>query len=531
MEWRSCLSREFGDFQTPPELVTQILCCLAKLNKAWTRVLEPTCGSGAFIEGLLHLSKPPSEIMGIEIQDHHLRMSERLMGRADGTRVLIKKGDFFHLNVATDLSWTTGGPLLVIGNPPWVTSSELGVLASNNLPKKRNLKKFRGIEALTGDSNFDIAEYIWIKILKDFASEKPAIALLCKTVVARNVLKYAIKHGFPITDAFIRRIDAKKWFDASVDACLFYVELGNELAVSEVPVFSNLSSTVPESTTGLVKGQLVSNWENYQEFAFIDGVSPVEWRQGVKHDAASVMELLRHEDHYKNGLGDNVDIEPEWVFPLLKSSDLFRGECFTSRLAVIVTQKKLGQDTAHLALDAPKLWKYLNLHRQHFANRKSSIYFNQPEFALFGVGTYSFLPYKVAISGLYKNPRFRAVPPQEECPVMFDDTCYFLGFESPEAVAFFTALFNDLLCLGFLNSVLFTDSKRPITKKLLQRINIKAIIEHADNTVLFKRAEAEFKALTRCEQKHSWQEIIEKYIPSKINPASAQQSSFHAIWH
>ena len=117
------------------------------------------------------------------------------------------------------------GNLLVIGNPPWVTNSQLGRLGSNNLPIKTNFKGLKGIEALTGYSNFDITEYIWIKLIQELVYEKPTIALLCKTSVARNVLQFAFDAQLKISNASIRSIDAKKWFKASVSACLFCLDV------------------------------------------------------------------------------------------------------------------------------------------------------------------------------------------------------------------------------------------------------------------------------------------------------------------
>ena len=59
----------------------------------------------------------------------------------------------------------------------------------------------------------------------------------------------------------------------------------------------------------------------------------------------------------------------------------------------------------------------------------SSIYKNAPRFSIFGVGDYSFKPYKVAISGFYKKPVFALVHSKQDKPIMLDDTCYFLGFD------------------------------------------------------------------------------------------------------
>ena len=122
----------------------------------------------------------------------------------------------------------------MLGNPPWVTNSELGSLASAHRPARRNIKGLRGLEARTGSSNFDLAEAIWLKLAFELVDERPTIALLCKTAVARSVLEFTHKAGLLITEASIRRIDAARWFGAAVDACWFCVTLGNE-AVPPLP--------------------------------------------------------------------------------------------------------------------------------------------------------------------------------------------------------------------------------------------------------------------------------------------------------
>jgi hypothetical protein len=58
--------------------------------------------------------------------------------------------------------------LLIIGNPPWVTNSELTSMDSDNLPNKENFKGLSGLDAITGKGNFDIAEYIILKLLNEF---------------------------------------------------------------------------------------------------------------------------------------------------------------------------------------------------------------------------------------------------------------------------------------------------------------------------------------------------------------------------
>lgn len=511
------MNREFGDFQTPPQLVAAVLESLSSFGKVWSRVIEPTCGRGNFLAGLLKQTIPPREIQAIEIQDIHLKSAQRIAGRSSSTRITIRQANLFHLDLRRDLQWNEKGPLLVVGNPPWITNSELGALESDNLPRKTNIKRLRGIEARTGESNFDIAEHIWLKLIKELAPEKPTIALLCKTSVARNVLQFAFDANLPITNASIRKIDAKKWFGAAVEACLFCVEIGSGERHYEAAVYENLYATEPESTIGIVGKQLVADMEAYQQLATAGGTSPITWRQGLKHDAASVMELTYDRmGTLRNKLGEAVIIEPDYVYPLLKSSDLFHYGRSGPQKAVVVPQKRLGENTYLLKQLAPQLWNYLTAHSDIFEQRKSSIYNGQPPFAIFGIGDYSFAPYKVAISGLHKVPRFRAIGQVNGRPVMLDDTCYFIPCYTAQQAAFLASLLNDQICLNFINSMIFLDAKRPITKKLLQRIDLRSLFKLVDRQLLASKADIELECLGGTLSQH-WPSLEEFLIEYSLN--------------
>lgn len=471
------MDKDFGDFQTPLPLVLAVLESLTSLNKRWTRVLEPTCGQGNFIAGLLKQDRVPSEIRGIEIQHKHVQEALRISEQTTSTHIIVEQKDIFAVNLHNDLSWQSKEPLLVVGNPPWVTNAELGSLESKNLPQKVNIKKLSGLDARTGKANFDIAEYIWLKLIRELAEEQPTIALLCKTSVARNVLQHAFNASLPVKSAFIRKIDAKKWFHADVDACLFCVEIGPGELNYQVSVYQDLHTSQLHSIMGIVDGHVIADIRTHTNIFMDSGTSDITWRQGVKHDAASVMELIIDEGTHINKLGEVVSVEPEYVYPLLKSSDLFHYDKIRQKKAVIVTHKKLGEDTHVLQQHAPLLWGYLTQHIQFFERRKSSIYENQPPFTMFGIGDYSFAPYKVAISGLHKIPRFRVLEPVDGRPIMLDDTCYFVPCYSLQEAILIASVLNDQICLNYINSIVFLDAKRPITKKLLQRIHIPSLIE------------------------------------------------------
>ena len=139
---------------------------------------------------------------------------------------------------------------------------------------------------------------------------------------------------------------------------------------------------------------------------------------------------------------------------------------------MIVTQRRLNEDTAGLQQIAPRLWEYLVRNGEHFERRKSSIYRGKPRFSIFGIGDYAFAAYKVAISGFYKESRFSLVFPIENRPAMLDDTCYFLSFDSYLDALFTASLLNSPIVKRFLQSIVFVDAKRPYTKESLMRIDL-----------------------------------------------------------
>lgn len=454
-------NNEWGDFQTPSQLAEQVLASLGDCR--WDRVLEPTCGVGRFLTAATSYA-PQLEQLGIEVQPQYVREAV-----AGGYAVLER--NIFDLDLGNDLPWTSSGPLLVVGNPPWVTSSQLGALGSINLPAKSNIRNLSGFDAMTGSSNFDIAEFIFLKLMLELQSESPTIALLVKTQVARNVLAYASQFSLPYSRYTMRLINAKAWFGASVDACLFTVEHSEQPSYT-CEVYDSLESESPSHTIGMIGGLLVADVDKYEHSSFADGTSPVEWRSGVKHDASKVMELT-------SAAVAELGLEDDYVFPLLKCTDLFRGRLEPAR-HMVIPQHRFGEDTAHLRDDAPKLWSYLESNAEVLDSRGSSIYRKQPRFTVFGLGEYTFAPYKIAISGFHKVPRFVLLGPHDGRPIVVDDASYTLSFLDALDASVCYAILTNEITTDLIESLVFWDSKRPINKKLLQRIDLLAIADKCD---------------------------------------------------
>jgi hypothetical protein len=142
---------------------------------------------------------------------------------------------------------------------------------------------------------------------------------------------------------------------------------------------------------------------------------------------------------------------------------------------VLVPQQRVGQQTDSIADRAPKTWRYLLRHADRLDRRASRIYRQQPRFSIFGVGPYTFSPWKVAVSGFYKTPQFTAVGPLGSRAVICDDTCYFLPCTSAAEARRLAGLLNGPLAREFFSAFVFPDAKRPLTAEILNSLDLAAL--------------------------------------------------------
>lgn len=185
-----------------------------------------------------------------------------------------------------------------------------------------------------------------------------------------------------------------------------------------------------------------------------------------------------------NGLKETVDIESEYVFPLIKSSMFKAPVVYNFKKYVIVTQKKVREDTAHIERDAPKTWAYLISHKEYFSKRKSSIYKDAPDYSMFGIGDYSYAQYKVGVSGFYKKPLFSVLVSNDNRPVMTDDTSYFICLPTYDTAYTAMLILNSEKVQQFLLTIAFLDAKRPFTKKVLGQIDFHKILQEISSSDL-----------------------------------------------
>ncbi len=472
-------TREFGDFQTPSSLAEKTVARLCELlSFAPKTIIEPTCGAGAFLIAAVNAFPDAEKIIGVEIEAGYLKqLRERIEGATYADKVELIQGDFFKVDWA-ELLAPLPKPILFVGNPPWVTNADIGLIKGENLPKKSNFQNHRGFDAMTGKANFDISEWMILQQMGWIDRYGGGVAMLCKTAVARKILQASWKAKRPIADGTCIRIDAMNHFGAAVDACCFIVERSAGHASTDCTIFDSFEDAAPSSVFGLHDDMVIADVEAYREHrALIGKETHYVWRSGVKHDCSKIMELRRTPKGLENGLKERAVLEKTYLYPLLKSSDVAKGRVDDARLSVIVTQQRIGDETAHIERAAPRTWAYLTSHREWFDNRGSVIYRGKPAFSIFGIGDYAFEPWKVAISGFYKRLAFQLVPPHDGKPVMVDDTVYFLGCGSEAEARFLHEMLSSDLAEGALGAMIFWNDKRPVTVDLLKRLNLSALAD------------------------------------------------------
>jgi hypothetical protein len=460
---------EFGDFQTPLDLARDVCDLIARDGFVPSAVIEPTCGQGAFIRAVIETFPNVSCVLGFDRNAEYVaQANETIRDIRANVAAEAHIADFF----AADWSRIVASvpePILIIGNPPWVTNTTLGALGSANTPEKSNRDGLRGIEALTGKSNFDISEWMLREYLRWLSGRDAMIAVPCKTAVARKALAHAWSTGTPILSAALYRLDAKRHFGAAVDACLLVVRLRQAGRSTECREYVSLSADQPSAVFGSRDGHLLSEIPRYERWRHLIGIGLTGWRSGIKHDCASVFELDPDGGALTNGLGERVDVESDVLYPLLKSSDL--AAMRSPRKRLLVPQITTSARPEDIQRTAPKAWRYLSTHGARLDGRGSSIYRRRPRFSIFGVGDYSFATWKVAISGLYKNLRFVRVQPHEGRAVVFDDTCYFFPCQSEAECNALYDLVTSEPAREFWSAFIFWDAKRPITCQVLNLLD------------------------------------------------------------
>ena len=326
----------FGDYQTPLYFARQVCHLLKRQCDIEPEIIiEPNCGVGNFLVATQEIFTQ-SQLYGFDISKKYVEITKAKISNFSHN---IFCNDLLKNNLRNLVDIKPSSEVLIIGNPPWATNSEISKINGNNLPKKTNFKNLRGLESKMGSANFDICEYMILRLMQDFSDTNATFAILCKQSVARNVFSEIAKNNIKCFDIKMFNFNARKVFNVFTDACLLLLKiLPNAHFLNQCKIYnfdspSNVVSII-HYTNGNVCSGLDSSANN------IDGKCYFEWRQGIKHDCASVMELQKENGAYINKQNQRIELEDLFIYPLVKSSDIKSMMINKIDRYVIVTQKK-----------------------------------------------------------------------------------------------------------------------------------------------------------------------------------------------
>ena len=314
---------EFGDFQTPDALAVTVMRILAGRGLNPASIVEPTCGTGSLLTAAVKQFPKAQQVIGLDINSKYLQSAAGGIGQLlpAGVARLLQVNFFTH-------DWqqefaALKDPILAVGNPPWATSSQLAALKSTNVPAKSNHRNDRGLDAITGKANFDIAEWMVLRLIELLSERQGALAMLLKTSVARKILAHCWRERTPLAHASLHLIDAATHFDVDATACLLLCEFGSMRAAAECEVFDQHGRVT--KTIGFEDGMLLADAPAFLRNRHLLRAGKLQasayrWRSGIKHDCSAVMELTSTGTSLINGFGEEVNVDLACLYPMLKGS-------------------------------------------------------------------------------------------------------------------------------------------------------------------------------------------------------------------
>ncbi len=443
MAKKTAFVEEYGDFQTPPELAGQACKLLADRGMNPASVLEPTCGIGNFLLAAVEQFPNLATALGIDINEAYVAVTkDKLSRRSAAGKVTVLHDSFFEVDWPNDASRpgraNSGGRKPALGDefrsrcPGKLQPSRQIEFSESQRPGSHDREKqFRYIRMYADEiTRRAVGTACGVSdALQNSSGAKSARARLeerdhlvgCRDSSDRRCWPPSVRRSMPVCWS----VSCREQATTGIVGCIANGGMTDRQRQSA----TTITSLLPMSSA-------------YERWKHLGGEEVYKWRSGVKHDCSKVMELWQDGNQLRNGFDEAVDLEDDYIFPMLKSSEITNGHSKEPTRWMLVTQRAVGAETSVISVVAPKTWDYLTKYGELLDRRASSIYRNRARFSVFGVGDYTFSPWKVCISGFYKQIRFATVGPFQGKPVVLDDTSYFVSCQSEQEARCIADLLN-----------------------------------------------------------------------------------------
>ena len=386
----------------------------------------------------------------------------------------------------------------LVGNPPWITWGDLPTTvrdAWREGPVDRlGLSVREGAESLLGHANDDVSvPFLWTCIDRHLATGG-SVSVVCK----RGLMKGPAGRLFREGAVDERRLAPERVHDfthlapfgddVNADAAIYTLRADRE------PTFPVPAVAWSRSTDGEIDGETDEQTEGGTDEETNSGTPEVAGETGTprRETFESVATMRRRLAHQETGLtsvdpedpagswvrtdadrralgecdvpirhgvkddaaavfgvdDDDLDrMEPDRVFPYLKSKHVVKFGLFGHDHRLVPMDAAHEDNEAALRETCPETYAYLEDHRDRLAARSSSWLEKGTFYNVFGLGEYTWAPYKVVWCRLGFKPHFVVVSTVEddllgEQPVVPGDHCMFVPTDDEQAAHFLCGLLN-----------------------------------------------------------------------------------------
>jgi hypothetical protein len=513
-----------GEYYTPGWLADWVLQTTGWQGDPAQRLLDPTCGSGAFLLAALRAvrawwerngrPRPAQElcrqvqanVVGFDVNplavltaraNYLIALRDWLAADAC-PRPSIERRDV----ILTPPDDTSAGTFdFVVGNPPWIAWDHLPV---HDRQATMPLWQHYGLFTLSASA-------------ARHGGGKKDLSMLLTYVAADRYLRCGGRLGFVITQTVFQSHasgdGAANWTSVLVlergrptvypVPYVKWLPDGTRQSHEARPVDPQRPGSpwllVPEGLAGLDALAGPSDYEAHLG-ANTGGANGVYWLEVLGADAAG-LRVRNVADRGKHALASTEQhVEPELVYPLLRWGDVQRWQARPSTHLLLVQDPatRRGLDLAQLQTRCPQTYAYLRGFRALLERRAAYRRYQGagPFYAMYNVGPYTVAPWKVvwrrmdrrlraAVAGQCEVPRagLRPIVPQE--------TCVLVAVDSAEEAHYLCALLNSSLSAFLAQSSSVDGGKGFGTPGMLDHLGLRR----------FDPADPRHAALAQCSQR------------------------------
>jgi adenine-specific DNA-methyltransferase len=518
-----------GEYYTPQGIAE---LAVAELGPgADDRVLDPGCGAGVFLTACLDrvhqrgddtdrepaavLDRCTSAVVGFDLNPVAVKAAKLVylcrlfedLSTSDRDRIAVPVFLTDSLALAGDPEIAFRGEPLdldfdsLVGNPPWIPWQRVPEPVKDGLQERYveelGLQPHRGMDALLGHSNDDLAvPFVWVCIhrylrsggdaafvLKRDSMRGPAGAVLRRLAVGDRSLALARVHDFGAVDPFpeVGANAAVYTFRADADHSFPIPTTVWTAAAGTRPQYGSLAAMRESLTTRetelrpLDPGDPTSAWVSADAERGALGECRHDIRHGLKDDANDVFGLDR---------ATLDDVESALVYPYIRSRHV-RKYGLTGHDLRLVPMDAAGSDNeTWLRETHPRTYEYLRGHRDELEGRSSSWLDDGAFYSVFGLGEYTWAPYKVVWCRLGFKPHFtvastRSDPDLGEKLVIPGDHYMFIATDEAETAHALCALLNSAPYQRTLRDIT-SEGKASLSKAVVSELALPdpADIEH-----------------------------------------------------